>query len=408
MIHFLHFLYLIQNAAAPGAVQSPAPTFTAAPIKTNNSLAAPEAARATSVPGAANSSQITVPIGSLTVVRGIRENQITGWGLVVGLAGTGDTSNFAKQQIQNLAKTIGLTVNSQDISSNNIAIVNVSATLPAYPEPGKKIDVIVSSYADAKSLEGGFLVRCPLTAAIGGEAVAVAMGSPVLGGYQASGQSATVKKGHTTSGIIPRGAILESGAALAQMKPISEGNNLYLDLKQEEADVSDKIAKAINNLHQGSALALNPGTVRVTIPPNCDETSGNFPGFLASIQQLGVVPYERPTISLDEKTSTVLITGTPQLSPCIIVRGNLTITIAESPRVSQPSPFSSGGDTTTVPRTNITAKEESRGLSTLPATSSLSDLAQALSSLGATPRELVGILAQLQRTGAIHADIIPN
>jgi flagellar P-ring protein precursor FlgI len=351
---------------------------------------------------------IMVPIGSLAVVRGIRENQITGWGIVVGLSGTGDTSKFAKQQIQNIAKTIGLTVSEQDITANNIAIVNVSGTLPAYPEPGKRIDVIVSSYGDAKSLEGGFLVRTPLTGAIGGDAVAVAMGSVVLGGFSAGGQAATVKKNHTTSGIVPRGAILESGAALAKMKPVSEGNNLYLDLKQEEAEVADKIAKAINARHKGAATALNPGTVRVTLPDNCDENSGNFPEFLSSIQQLPIVPFERATVKLDEKTSTVLITGNPRLSPCLIVRGNLTITIAESPRVSQPNPLSNSGETTTVPRTNVSAMEDMKALTYVPAASTLSDLAQSLSSLGATPRELVGILALLQGTGALYADIVPN
>ncbi|MFN0207337.1 MAG: flagellar basal body P-ring protein FlgI [Planctomycetota bacterium] len=407
------FLTIQNNPSRPSVANAPV---AAPPVTTNPAAGTAEATKpaaggfANSVTAAqvqTQSSAVAIPISSLTVVRGIRENQITGWGIVVGLSGTGDTSNFAKQQIQNLAKTVGLTVSSQDLASNNIAIVNVSATLPAYPEPGKRIDVIVSSYQDAKSLEGGFLVRTPLTGAIGGEAVAVAQGSLILGGYTAGGQAASVKKNHTTSGFVPRGAILESGSALARMKPLTEGNNLYFDLKQEEAEVADKIAKAINVIYPSAAIALNPGTVRVAVPANYDEASGNFPGFLATIQRLSVVPYERPTVSLDEKTGTVLITGNPQLSPCIIVRGNLTITIAESPKVSQPNPFGAG-DTTTTPRTSVSAKEEIKALSVLPSTSTLNDLAQALSSLGATPRELVGILAQLQRTGALYADILPN
>lgn len=395
------FALLILQIPAVPAAGSPPTNSSAAQASFSNS-ASPAPTLLSSAPA------ITVPVGSLTTVRGIRENQITGWGIVVGLNGTGDTSIFAKQQIQNLARTIDLTIGAQDLSSNNIAIVNVSATLPAYPEPGKRIDVIVSSYQDAKSLEGGFLVRTPLTAAIGGPAIAVAHGSLVLGGYQAGGQAATVRKNHPTSGIVPRGAILESGAALAQMKPVSEGNLLFLDLKQEEAEVSDKIAKAINLIYPNCAMALNPGTVRITVPTTCTEETGNFPGFLSQVQRAGVVPFERPTVTLDEKTSTVLITGNPQLSPCIIVRGNLTITISESPRVSQPTPFSTGGTTTTVPRTSASAKEESRGIVMVPGTTNLNDLAQALGSLGATPRELVSILAHLQRTGALYADILPN
>jgi flagellar P-ring protein precursor FlgI len=351
---------------------------------------------------------VLVPIRDLATVRGVRSNQLTGFGLVVGLHGTGDKSNFAKQQIQNLAKTIGLTVNANDLTTDNIAIAVVSATLPPYAQEGQTIDAQVASYGDASSLQGGTLVRTPLTGAVGGDAVAVAQGPLVLGGFSASGSSASVTKNHTTAGSIPRGAMIESGVALARMRPVSEGNFIYLDLRKEEAKTADRMATAINGLHPGTAFALNPGTVRVAVPKDSGEASGKFPAFLTSIQDLMVPAFTRALVKLNEKTSSVFIVGNPRLTPCLIARGNLTITIAESPIVSQPTPFSSTGQTAVVNRTNVNAAEESRPISQLSGAETLSDMARALSLLGATPRELVDILSQLQSTGALFADIEIN
>lgn len=348
---------------------------------------------------------LRVKIRDLATVRGVRTNQLTGFGLVVGLNGTGDKSNFAKQQIQNLAKNIGLTVNANDLTTNNIAIVAVSATLPPYAQEGQTVDVNVGSYGDATNLQGGTLVRTPLMGAGGGEAVAVAQGPLVLGGFAGFGSAASVFKNHPTAGYVPRGAILESGVALAKMRPISEGNLVYLDLRNEDARTADRIAKAINGLHAGAAVALNPGTVRVTVPPDRIEATGRFPEFLASIEDLYVTTSTRPIVKLNEKTASVFIVGSPRLSPCLIARGNLTITIAESPTVSQPLPFSTTGTTEVVNRTNLNAEEESRPIVQIQGAQTLSDLARALAALGATPRELVDILSQLQSTGALFADI---
>jgi flagellar P-ring protein FlgI len=351
---------------------------------------------------------VLVQVRDLATIRGVRSNQLTGFGLVVGLKGTGDKSNFAKQQIQNLARNIGLTVNANDLTTDNIAIVVVSATLPPYAQEGQTIDAFVASYGDATSLQGGTLVRTPLTGAVGGEAVAVAQGPLVLGGFAASGQSASVVKNHTTAGSIPRGAMIESGVALARMRPVSEGNYVYLDLRKEEAKTADRMAAAINQLFPGAAAAMNPGTVRVGVPKDASESSGKFPAFLAAVQDLSVPAFTRALVKLNEKTSSVFVVGNPKLSPCLIARGNLTITIAESPTVSQPTAFSSTGQTAVVNRTNLNATEESRPISQLSGAETLSDMARALSLLGATPRELVDILSQLQSTGALYADIEIN
>jgi flagellar P-ring protein precursor FlgI len=281
----------------------------------------------------------------------------------------------------------------------------VSATLPPYAQEGQTIDVNVGSYGDATSLQGGTLVRTPLTGSGGGDAVAVAQGPLVLGGFGATGQAATVVKNHLTAGHIPRGAIIESGVALARMRPVSEGNVVYFDLRYDDARTADRMAKAVNALHTGAAVALNPGTVRVAVPRDCVEATGRFPEFLASIEDLSVSTITRPIVKLNEKTASVFIVGSPKLSPCLIARGNLTITIAESPTVSQPTPFSSTGTTEVVNRTNLNAQEESRPIVQLQGAQTLADMARALAALGATPRELVDILSQLQSTGALFADI---
>lgn len=351
---------------------------------------------------------VRVQVRDAATIRGVRSNQLTGFGLVVGLAGTGDKSNFAKQQIQNLARNIGLTVNANDLTTNNIAIVVVSATLPPYAQEGQTIDARVASYGDAISLQGGMLVRTPLTGAVGGEAVAVAEGAVVLGGYSGGGNAASITKNHTNAGLIPRGAIIESGVALARMRPVSEGNFVYFDLRREDAKTADRIAVAVNALYPGAACALNPGTVRVSVPRDSTEPTGRFPAFLSSILDLSVPAFTKPLVKLNEKTASVFIVGNPKLTPCLIARGNLTITIAESPTVSQPTPFSSTGQTVVVPRTDVNAVEESRPISQLSGAETLNDLARALAALGATPRELVDILSQLQSTGALFADIEIN
>ncbi len=389
------------DASAPStaAISAPVPA-TFAPDATAGTAPAPSSA-------VAYSGGIPVRVGDLVSVRGIRSNMITGFGLVVGLAATGDTANFTKQQIANLAAKLNVTVSSQDLASNNVAIVTVTATLPPYPQEGQLLDCAVSSYGDAKSLVGGLLVRTPMYGAADGPAIAVAQGALVVGGFLASGQAATVQKNHTTAGFLPQGALIERGASLAvQMSPISEGNAIHLDLKREEFQVADKLGQAVNALLPGSATALNSRTVRVALPADCTEESGKFPRLLASILDLTIVPFVRPRIVLNEKTSTVLVTGHPRLGPCLIARGNLTISIAETPTVSQPAPFSTTGETREVPRSDVTATEEARPLTMLRGATTLTELTEALSALGATPRELVDILSQLHAAGALYAEVV--
>jgi flagellar P-ring protein FlgI len=350
---------------------------------------------------------IPTPIGDLVDVRNIRSNKIFNFGIVTGLLGTGDTSNFAKQQIASVAAKLGLTVSSSDINANNVAIVSVDAVLPPYAQSGQSIDCFVSSYGDAKSLQGGRLLRTPLYGADDQRAIAVASGPLVLGGFSAAGQAASVQKNHTTAGMVPAGAQVEDyGAMAAPMRPVSESGVLHLDLREQEATLATRIAEAINGEFSAAAAAVTPGTVRVTVPPDRGETTPRFVPFLAQILEIRVVPVDRARVVVDEKTSMVLVTGAPRLGPCLISRGNLTITIAETPEVSQPAPFSDEGETTVVPRTDLQATEDRRALTSIAGAATLAELAEALNALGATPRELIDILSKLHSAGALRAQLV--
>ncbi|MBL8694365.1 MAG: flagellar basal body P-ring protein FlgI [Planctomycetes bacterium] len=349
---------------------------------------------------------VPVRIGELVTIRGIRSNQLVGQGLIVGLSGTGDTTNFTRQQISNLAAKLGLVVLPQDLAASNVAIVTITATLPPYPQDGMAIDCIISSYGDAKSLQGGLLLRAPLYGAADGPAIAVAQGPVILGGFSTGGQSASVQKNHTTSGVMISGALIEdAGAALAQMRPITEGSSIHLDLRRDEFQVASQIGKAIDAAFPSSATPLNSRTIRVRLPQGCTEESGKFPEFLANLLDITVVPFARARVVLNEKNATVIVAGKPTLGPCLVARGNLTISVAESPTVSQPNALSQGGQTTTVPRTELKVTEESRPITQIPGATTLTELTEALGLLGATPRELVSILAQIHSAGALYAEV---
>lgn len=393
----------LQGAAPPsgvGAPQSAAPSVSPAD-------AAPKVARLAPAGAPRYPNGVPARVGELIDVRNIRSNKLVGLGLVTGLLGTGDASNFAKQQIANLASKLNLTVLPSDLNSANVAIVVLEAELRPFAQPGQVIDCFVSSYGDAKSLAGGRLLRAPLFGPDPDQAIAVASGPVILGGaFTASGQGASLQKNHTTAGVVPGGAQVEDHAArAAMMRPVTEGNALHLDLRRPEAVVASRIADAVNAAYPGLAFALSPGSVRVIVPPESGELSGEFPRFLGRLLDLTVQPFDRAVVLVDEKTSTVIVTGSPTLGPCLIARGNLTISIAESPLVSQPNPLSETGDTTVVPRTDITATEESRPLTLVQGAATLSELADVMNTLGATPRELIDILTKLRSAGALHAEI---
>lgn len=343
-------------------------------------------------------------IKDIAEFEGVRENQLVGYGLVVGLDGTGDDvkkkSPFTRESLIGMLERLGVKVNqaNADLETKNVAAVMVTATLPAFARQGAEIDVTVSSLGDASSLQGGTLLATPMLGA-DGEIYAVGQGQITIGGFKAQGDAETVVRGVPTSGRITRGGIVEREVpfAMAQLQSIK------VALRNPDFTTARRIADAINEfVGGGTAYAMDPGTVQLTL--------ANYPGdptaLLTDIEQLPIVPDQLARVVIDETTGVVVIGQNVRISKLAIAQGNLTIRITETPQVSQPSPFSNTGVTTVVPRTNIDIDEENRELAILEDSVTLEELVAGLNSLGVGPRDLISILQSIKTAGALQADIM--
>jgi flagellar P-ring protein precursor FlgI len=343
-------------------------------------------------------------IKDIAEFEGVRENQLVGYGLVVGLDGTGDDvkkkSPFTRESLIGMLERLGVKVNqaNADLETKNVAAVMVTATLPAFARQGAEIDVTVSSLGDASSLQGGTLLATPMLGA-DGEIYAVGQGQITIGGFKAQGDAETIVRGVPTSGRITRGGIVEREVpfALAQLQSIK------VALRNPDFTTARRIADAINEfVGGGTAYAMDPGTVQLTL--------ANYPGdptaLLTDIEQLPIVPDQLARVVIDETTGVVVIGQNVRISKLAIAQGNLTIRITETPQVSQPSPFSNTGVTTVVPRTNIDVDEENRELAILEDSVTLEELVAGLNSLGVGPRDLISILQSIKTAGALQADIM--
>jgi flagellar P-ring protein FlgI len=335
---------------------------------------------------------------------GVRQNMLIGYGLVIGLNGTGDTINnspFTQQSLIGMLERLG--VNTRDIASTlhtrNVAAVMVTATLPGFSRPGTRIDVTVGALGDATSLLGGTLLVTPMLGA-DGEVYAVSQGPIAVSGFSAGGAAASVTKGTPTAGRIANGAIVERelGFQLAAMKSIN------VSLRNPDFTTARRIAQAINTF-AGSPIArpLDPGTVLLTVPP---ARENDIIGLLTDVEQLLVEPDQLAKVVIDERSGTIVMGENVRISTVAIAQGNLTIRVTETPQVSQPNPFSSTGTTTVVPRTEIEVDENSqRRLAVLPASVTLQELVNGLNALGIGPRDMIAILQAIKAAGALQADI---
>jgi flagellar P-ring protein precursor FlgI len=335
---------------------------------------------------------------------GVRQNMLIGYGLVIGLNGTGDTINnspFTQQSLIGMLERLG--VNTRDIASTlrtrNVAAVMVTATLPGFSRPGTRIDVTVGALGDATSLLGGTLLVTPMLGA-DGEVYAVSQGPIAVSGFSAGGAAASVTKGTPTAGRIANGAIVERelGFQLAAMKSIN------VSLRNPDFTTARRIAQAINTF-AGSPIArpLDPGTVLLTVPP---ARENDIIGLLTDVEQLLVEPDQLAKVVIDERSGTIVMGENVRISTVAIAQGNLTIRVTETPQVSQPNPFSSTGTTTVVPRTEIEIDENSqRRLAVLPASVTLQELVNGLNALGIGPRDMIAILQAIKAAGALQADI---
>jgi len=339
----------------------------------------------------------TVKIKDVARIEGERSNQLVGYGLVVGLDGTGDTQQavFTVQSVANMLQKFGISIAAAKMKVKNVAAVIVTADLPPFARAGTKIDVLVSSLGDAKSLQGGTLLQTPLQGA-DGKVYAVAQGSVSVGGFTAGGGGTSVTKNHTTAGRIPGGAIVEQTVPAT----LSDGKSLNVLLDQPDYATAARIAQAINDkLGPGTALPVDPATVRVT--------SANFSNLVALVADIGDLTITQSTVAkviVNERTGTVVIGGDVKLSPVALSHGNLSVEISTRLQVSQPEPIS-GGKTTVVPEKTVTATEENARLMHLEPGSTLEDLVRALNEIKVTPRDIIAILQALKQAGALHAEL---
>ncbi|MCZ8125305.1 MAG: flagellar basal body P-ring protein FlgI [Magnetospirillum sp.] len=345
-----------------------------------------------------------VRIKDIADFEGVRQNILVGYGLVVGLNGTGDTINnspFTQQSLIGMLERLG--VNTRDIANTlrtkNVAAVMVTSTLPAFARQGTRIDVNVGALGDATSLQGGTLLVTPLLGA-DGEVYAVAQGPMAIGGFSASGQAASVTRGTPTGGRVSNGAIVERelGFELAALQSVN------LTLRNPDFTTARRVAQAINAFAGGPvARPRDPGTVILVAPPG---RQNDIVGFLTDIEQLQVQPDQQARVVIDEKSGTIVMGENVRISTVAIAQGNLTIRITETPQVSQPNPFSTTGTTTTVNRTDIQVDDGTgRRLAVLPGSVTLQELVNGLNALGITPRDMITILQAIKAAGALQAEI---
>lgn len=332
---------------------------------------------------------------------GVRENQLVGYGLVVGLNGTGDnikSINFAKESLISMLDQLGINARDGQLKSKNIAAVMVTASLPPFARQGSRIDVMVSAMGDAKSLQGGTLIATPLSGA-NGEVYAVAQGQIATGSVSAQGNNASVTRGVPTSGRIANGAIIENEIDFA----LDSLKNIRIALRNPDFTTARRISDAINAmLGQPASKALDPATVDLQIP---QEYEDKVVYLMTKVEQLQVQPDQLAKVVIDESSGIIVIGKDVKINRLAIAQGNLTIKISEIPMVSQPLPFSNG---TTVTQ-NVTAidvnEEVNSRLSVLDTGVNLQELVDGLNALGVTPRDLISILQAVKASGALQADI---
>ena len=342
----------------------------------------------------------TSRIKDLANIEGVRQNQLIGYGLVVGLAGTGDTLNnipFTKQSLQAMLERMGVNIRGATIRTGNVAAVMVTGNLPPFGTQGTRMDVTVSALGDSKNLQGGTLLVTPLLGA-DGNVYAVAQGSVTINGFQAEGAAASITRGVPTVGRIANGAIIEREIEFA----LNRLPNVRLALRNGDFTTAKRIAAAINDfLGTKTAEPLDPSTVQLSIPP---EFKGNVVAFLTEIEQLQVEPDLGAKIIIDERSGIIVMGRDVRVATVAVAQGNLTVTISESPQVSQPNPLSRGR-TVVTPNTRVGVTEDGKKFAVVKDGVSMQQLVDGLNGLGIGPRDLIGILQAIKAAGAIQADI---
>ncbi len=336
-----------------------------------------------------------VKLRDIASFEGNRGNFLVGYGLVVGLNGTGDTRStfFTVKSLTNALQKMGIVVDPRRITVRNVAAVIVTAKVPPSAKAGMTVDVDVASIGDARSLEGGTLIMTPLKGP-DGEIYALAQGQVIVGGYEARGIAQLRRKNVTTVGRIPNGAILERD--IPSMRDIKE---VHLYLNEPNFSTAKAVVDAINNsFGEGTAVALDATTIRIKIPEK-----ENYVNFLAQIEELDVNVPTIAKVVIDSRTGTIVFGGDVTIKPVAVAVGSLTVRIEERPEVSQPQPFA-GGQTQVVPRTQVEVQEEGKRIVEIKG-AKVSELVESLNRIGATPREIISILQAIKSAGALNAKL---
>ena len=340
----------------------------------------------------------------VTIPQGSRDNQLVGYGLVVGLSGTGDSKvSYTTQSVANYLKRFGMQIPADKVAAGNIAAVMLTSNIGPFAKAGSKIDVTVSSIGDAASLQGGVLLQTPL---IGADDIvyAVAQGPVAVGGFLGGvggPGGATVQQNHPTVAMMTGGAIVERGIATDLVRD----GSLNLLLMNPDSASAARLADKLNSVFSGSAYAMDPSTVNVKLPAEYADYPVNF---LAAIGDLDVETDTAAKVIINERTGTIVATSSVKLSPVAISHGALTITIAQNLSASQPNPFSETGETVVLPSTSTSVKEVKGGFEVIPEAPSLDRLTGALNALGVSTREMMSILQALKKAGALQAELITD
>lgn len=345
-------------------------------------------------------SALAIRIKDIATFDGVRDNQLIGYGLVVGLngSGDGDQTRFPVQSLVNVLERMGITVNRGDIAVKNVAAVMVTAILPPFAKQGTTIDVLVSSLGDSKSIAGGTLLLTPLKGG-DGRVYAVAQGGVLTNSFSYGGQAASAQKNHPTAGRVPAGALVE----LEIPSTLADRSTLRLNLRQPDFTTASRMAAAINTRFQSRpASCTDPGAIILQIP---DTYAGRTVEFVADLELLQVEPDNQARVVLNERTGTIVMGENVRLATVAVSHGNLTLYIKETPQVSQPSPLSKSGETKVVPRTTLKVNEGEGGLAMVREGANIGDVVRALNTLGVTPRDLIGIMQSIKAAGALQAEL---
>jgi len=340
-------------------------------------------------------------VKDLVAVEGIRDNMLVGYGLVVGLNGSGDSlknAPFTQQSIQTMLERLGVNTRGTTMQTKNTAAVMVTSNLPAFAATGTRIDVSVSAMGDAKSLQGGTLLVTPLFGA-DGQIYALGQGPVAIGGFTATGDAASVTRGVPTAGRISNGAIVEREVGFS----LAGERTLKLSLHNPDLTTAARIAKAVNTYLGGTiAEASDPATVKLDVPANYQ---GGVIGLLNDIEQVKVDPDEPAKVVIDEQSGVIVMGADVRISTIAIAQGNLTIRVNETAQVSQPGPLSNG-TTQVVPRTSIDIDEgKGNKIVVMPEGVALQNLVDGLNALGVGPRDIISILQAIKAAGALQAEI---